>query len=64
MADGVPVNEPRSQEQAQALEKLGLWVVRTARRLMSLGPAQRWEIHIHAKGNKITASYTVYEDHM
>ena len=56
------MSEPRSQEQAQAIEKLGRWVVRTAGRLMNLGPAQRWEIHIHAKGNKITASYTIYED--
>lgn len=53
-----------NEDQAQALEKLGRWVVRTAGRLMNLGPAQRWEIHIHAKGNKITASYTIYEDQL
>lgn len=58
------MNEQSSQERVQAIEKLGRWVVRTAGRLMSLGPAQRWEIHIHAKGSKITASYTVYEDQL
>lgn len=50
------------QEHAQAIEKLGRWVVRTAGLLMARGPTQRWEIHIYAKGHKITASYTVYED--
>lgn len=54
------MNEQRSQE--QAIVKLGRWVVQTAGHLMSLGPAQRWEIHIHAKGAKITVSYTIYED--
>lgn len=52
------------QAQAQALEKLGRWVIRTAGRLIRLGPGQRWEIHIYAKGSSIKASYTVYEDHM
>lgn len=51
-----------NEEHAQALTKLGQWVVRVAGRLMGLGPAQRWELHIYAKGHKITASHTIYED--
>lgn len=52
------------QAHAQALEKLGRWVIRTAGQLMRLGPGQRWEIHIYAKGSSIKASYTVYKDEL
>lgn len=49
-------------EREQVIEKLARWVVKTAGLLMARGPAQRWEIHIHAKGTKVTGSYTVYDD--
>lgn len=52
------------QAQAQALEKLGRWVIRTAGRLMRMGPGQRWQIHIDGKGSSIKASYTFYEDQL
>lgn len=51
-----------TDEQTQAIEKLARWVIKIATQMVNRGPAARWELHVHAKGHKITASYTVYED--